>query len=100
MILKAGVETFVVPTKAGSVYAIRADGTKAWDGTLASTELRAGNLYTPPGQPPGSALSTAYFAGTNGKLYAVIVDGQLDTGAPWPKAFHDARNTNDAGAPP
>ncbi len=100
MILSGTSATFVVPTKGGSVFAIRADGTKAWEGALASTELRAGNLYTPPGQPAGNVLSTAYFAGSNGKLYAVIVDGQLDAGAPWPKAFHDPRNTNDARAAP
>ena len=39
-------------------------------------------------------------AGANGKLHAVIVDGALDAAAPWPKAFHDPRNTNRAGAQP
>ncbi len=48
----------------------------------------------------GSDFSTAYFSGANGKLYAVIVDGHLDTSAPWPKAFHDPRNTNRAGPQP
>ena len=39
-------------------------------------------------------------AGADGKLYAVVVDGQLDVTAPWPKAFHDPRNTSNAGTQP
>jgi hypothetical protein len=90
----------LVGTKAGAIHAVRGDGSVIWSTSLDSTELRAGNIYTPPGQPPGTVLSTAYFSATNGKLYAVIVDGELDASAPWPKAFHDPRNTNRAGPQP
>jgi hypothetical protein len=92
---------FIVPTNAGKVFALRDDGTTLWETTLPSaTQLRAGNIYTPPSQPAGQTLSVAYFSSGNGRLYAVIVDGQLDAGAPWPKAFHDPRNTNHAGPQP
>jgi len=69
-----------------------------WSAELAPTVLRAGNIH--PSSLLGPVLSTAYFSGTNGKLYAVIVDGALDGAAPWPKAFHDPRNTNRAGPQP
>ena len=45
-------------------------------------------------------MSTAYVASASGKLFAVVVDGQLDASAPWPKAFHDPKNTNRAGPQP
>jgi hypothetical protein len=45
-------------------------------------------------------MSTAYVASSSGKLFAVIVDGELDGSSPWPKAFHDPRNTNRAGPQP
>jgi hypothetical protein len=99
MILAGTATTLVASTKNGAVVALRADGTKVWSGVLGSTELRAGNLYTPSGQT-GTVMSTAYFPASNGKLYAVIVDGALDSGSPWPKAFHDVRNTNNAGTKP
>ena len=68
--------------------------------STAGAALQPANIYTPPGQPAGAVMSTAYVSGADGKLYAVIVDGQLDTSAPWPKAFHDPRNTNNAGTRP
>lgn len=92
---------FLVPTNAGKVFALGDDGQTRWEGTLpAATQLRAGNIHTPAGQPAGSTMSTAYFTSGNGRLYAVVVDGQLDASAPWPKAFHDPRNTNRAGPQP
>jgi hypothetical protein len=93
-------QVFLVPTKAGNLYALTATGAEVWRGMLGSSaQLRTGNLFTPPGQA-GQVLSTAFFSSSDGKLYAVIVDGQLDTSAPWPKAFHDQRNTNNAGTQP
>jgi hypothetical protein len=101
LVLSGGSASLVVPTKTGVLYALDGSANEVWRTTLASAaELRAGNIYTPPGQPPGTVLSTAYFSATNGKLYAVIVDGELDASAPWPKAFHDPRNTNRAGPQP
>jgi hypothetical protein len=44
--------------------------------------------------------SVLYLAGQDGVLHAVIVDGRLDPAAPWPKVFHDPRNTSRAGAQP
>jgi hypothetical protein len=93
---------FIVPTAKGALHALRADGTIAWSGQLSAgtAPLQPGNIFTPPGQTAGEELSTAYFAGSDGVLHAVIVDGKLDASAPWPKAFHDPRNTNRAGAQP
>ena len=92
---------FVVSTAQGAVHALRADGSISWSASsLANFALQPGNIYTPPNQPANEVLSTAYFAGADGVLHAVIVDGALDGNAPWPKAFHDPRNTNRAGAQP
>jgi hypothetical protein len=97
MALTGGSARFIVPNDAGSIFAVRDDGTVAWSKELDGTVLRAGNIYT---SSPTATLSTAYLTGSNGKLYAVIVDGKLDGAAPWPKAFHDPANTNRAGAQP
>lgn len=100
LVLTASVP-FVVPTAKGALHGLRPDGSIAWSGQLSAgtASLQPGNIYTPPGQPAGEEQSVAYFAGSDGVLHAVIVDGRLDAAAPWPKAFHDARNTNRAGAP-
>jgi outer membrane protein assembly factor BamB len=93
-----GDADLLVPTFDGKLHALRAaDGSELWSAQLTAgpSDLRAGNLYT----PPGSAFSTGYFPSANGRLYAVVLDGHLDTGAPWPKAFHDTRNTGNAAAP-
>lgn len=89
----------LVPTSTGRLYAVNAaDGKVAWSVKLSATgqALQPANVHG----APGAATSTAYVAGADGKLYAVIVDGQLDRAAPWPKAFHDPRNTGNAGALP
>ncbi|ACL67682.1 Pyrrolo-quinoline quinone [Anaeromyxobacter dehalogenans 2CP-1] len=89
----------LVPTSTGRLYAVNADDGKiAWSVKLSATgqALQPANIHG----APGAATSTAYVAGADGKLYAVIVDGQLDRAAPWPKAFHDPRNTGNAGALP
>jgi len=99
LVLSGGDGVFLVPTKSGAIHALRGDGTQVWSSSLDATELRAGNIFTPAGQS-GTILSTAYFSAANGQLYAVIVDGQLDASAPWPKAFHDPKNTNRAGPQP
>jgi hypothetical protein len=64
--------------------------------TAAGQSLEPANIWT----EPGATTSTAYLAGADGNLYAVIVDGALDTSAPWPKAFHDPQNTSNAGVTP
>ncbi len=94
--LTGGDAAFLVPTEGGTVHAVDAAGGIVWEGALSAGQaLRAGNVHT----PAGSSLSTAYFGCADGNLYAVIVDGQLDTTAPWPKAHHDVRNTANAGSP-
>ncbi len=101
LVLADGSATLLVPTKTGVLYALDGSGNEVWRTTLATgAELRSGNIYTVPDQPAGQVLSTAYFPAANGKLFAVIVDGKLDATSPWPKAFHDPRNTNRAGAQP
>lgn len=93
--------TLIVPTRSGTVYALDGTGAQLWSHTLGTgAELRSGNVHTKPGQPPGQVTSTAYYPTSDGKLHAVIVDGRLDTSAPWPKAFHDPRNTSNAGTTP
>lgn len=94
MALADGPVRFLVATADGVVHALDDDGLEQWSGPLtAGLALGAGNLHT----PAGSAFSTAYFGGADGKLYAVVVEGRIDGSAPWPKAWHDARNTSRAG---
>jgi hypothetical protein len=94
MVLTGAPEVFLVPTRAGTLHAVRADGIIAWSTTLTSSgELRSGTIAS----TSGVANSTAYFPSSHGRLFAVIVDGRLDAAAPWPKIFHDPRNTNNAG---
>ncbi len=101
MALAGTAATLLVPTKSGEIHALRSDGSTVWSVALAGApELRAPSIYTPAGQPADVMVSLAYFTASNGKVYAVIVDGQLDGNAPWPKAFHDPRNSNRAGAQP
>jgi len=68
------------------------DGTVAWKRRISRSALQPPNIWT----EPGATTSTAYLAGADGYLYAVIVDGTLDTSAPWPKAYHDPQNTSNA----
>jgi hypothetical protein len=100
-LVMTGNAPFVVPTARGAVHALRSDGSIAWSGQLSTgtAALQPGNLHTYD-PTPGEELSLAYFAGSDGWLHAVIVDGKLDGAAPWPKAFHDPANTNRAGAQP
>ncbi len=87
----------LVPTSDGWLIAIStADGTAFWSNQLSGQSLEPANIWT----DPGATTSTAYLAGADGSLYAIIVDGALDTSAPWPKAFHDPQNTSNAGVTP
>jgi hypothetical protein len=99
VVVTSAQEVLIVPTQGGRIYAVRSDGSVGWFGQLDATGLRAVNIH-PPNSQNGSILSTAVVVGEGGTLYAVIVDGQLDASAPWPKAFHDPRNTNRAGPQP
>jgi outer membrane protein assembly factor BamB len=101
LVLANASATLVVPTRTGVLYALDAEGNEVWRHPLAAgVELRALNVHTPPDQPPGPTMSHAYVSSANGWLYSVVVDGALDDSAPWPKAFHDPRNTNRAGPQP
>jgi hypothetical protein len=96
LVLAGGGVALLVPTAAGTIHALAADGTVLWGGALTPGQaLRAGNLHT----PAGAAFGTAYFGSADGKLYAVAVEGRLDEAAPWPKAHHDSRNTSNAASP-
>jgi hypothetical protein len=89
----------LVGTRNGFIYALADDGSTLWSTTLTGTPtLKGTNISFPSTQTP--VTSTAYFSASNGKVYAVIVDGTLDTDAPWPKAFRDRRNRSNAGVPP
>jgi hypothetical protein len=99
MVMHRPETSFVVATNGGRFCSLSAVGSIEWCDSFGTAALQPPNLYTPPGQPAGEVLSYAFLAGADGVLHAVIVDGELDALAPWPKAFHDPRNTNRAGAP-
>jgi hypothetical protein len=99
IVVAGGDAALVVPTAGGKLVALHEDGTEAWSATLDNGKGLRINIYTAPGQT-SNVMSTAYVASSSGKLFAVIVDGQLDASAPWPKAFHDPKNTNRAGPQP
>jgi outer membrane protein assembly factor BamB len=88
--------SLLVTTSTGWVYAVKTtDGSVAWKQKLSAQPLQTPNVWT----EPGAGTSTAYLAGDDGTLYAIIVDGALDATAPWPKAFHDSQNTSNAATP-
>ncbi len=92
--LAGGPAALLVPTAAGTLHAVAADGTVLWSGALtAGQSLREAAVALPA---PGAA-GTAYLGAADGKLYAVAVEGQLDVAAPWPKAHRDTRNGSSAG---
>jgi outer membrane protein assembly factor BamB len=92
-------DSMLVSTSRGYLYLLNeSDGSIIWSGRLTASNqsLETPNIWT----EPGATTSTAYLAGADGVLYAVIVDGALDTSAPWPKAYHDPQNTSNAGYAP
>ncbi len=92
-LLLAGDDAVVVADGHGNLSALDGAGTLRWTVQLAPAAIP----LRPPGifAPAGATLSTAYLPAANGRLYAVILDGRLDASAPWPKAFHDPRNTGN-----
>ncbi len=95
--LDGSTPSILVPTSSGDVYLLdQSDLSTLWTKKLSTLSLQPANV-TPN---PGNRTSTAYLAGADGKLYAIVVDGLLDTSAPWPKAFHDPQNTSNAGVVP
>lgn len=97
VVLDGATPTLLVSTDLGRVYAVnQQDGHIQWSAELSAQSLEPANIWT----EPGATTSTAYLAGADGNLYAIIVDGVLDTSAPWPKAFHDPQNTSNAGVAP
>jgi hypothetical protein len=96
--IAGGPVAFLVPTTAGTVDAIDAAGTLRWSATLAQGQaLREGTVGP---VDPATGISPAWFTSADGKLHALLIDGHLDTAAPWPKAWHDARNSGHLGAGP
>ncbi|HZZ84205.1 MAG TPA: hypothetical protein VFE30_06680 [Anaeromyxobacteraceae bacterium] len=99
LLLSGGDVEILVPTATGKLVGLKGDGTVLWSTDLAAgQDLREANIYTPPGQV-GRAFSTALLGCGDGNLYAVMVDGQLDASAPWPRAHHDPQNTGNARGP-
>jgi hypothetical protein len=97
LVLAGSAADLLVPAVDGVLHALRSsDGGEVWSIRLSATgDLKPGNVYT----PAGSSRSIGYFPSSDGTLYAVLLDGTLDRSAPWPKAFHDARNTSNASTP-
>jgi len=97
--ISGGSAPLLTGTRNGRVFALADNGTTVWSTTLTGNPaLKGTNISHPSTETP--VTSTAYFSASNGKVYAVIVDGTLDTAAPWPKAFRDRRNRSNAGAAP
>lgn len=99
LVLGGARPNLVAGTSTGWIVSVDAGtGAVVWTHKLSATgnPLQPPNLYA----APGAATSTAYLAGGDGRLYAVVVDGALDAAAPWPKAFHDPRNTSHVGTTP
>jgi outer membrane protein assembly factor BamB len=94
LVLAGGADQLLVADARGNLTALDAAGQLRWTTQLApaAIPLRPPNLVA----LPGGAHSLGYFPAANGRLYAVILDGRLDGAAPWPKAFHDPRNTGNA----
>jgi hypothetical protein len=91
-----GNQTFVVPTDRGSIYQLDQNGMPLWIAQqIAGASLHEANIVTDVNDS-SRRFSTAYFGSTDGHVYAVIVDGVLDTSAPWPKVRHDPQNTGNA----
>lgn len=90
--------TLLVPTRSGTVDAVRAaDGARLWSASLTvNVELREGTVRA----AAGARASTAWFTSSDGRLHGLVVDGALDPAAPWPKAWHDPRNTGNLAAAP
>jgi outer membrane protein assembly factor BamB len=90
--------TLLVPTRSGTVDAVRAsDGARLWSASLTvNVELREGTVRA----AAGARASTAWFTSSDGLLHGLVVDGALDPAAPWPKAWHDPRNTGNLSAAP
>jgi hypothetical protein len=94
--LAGGPAALLVPTAAGTLHAVAADGTVLWGGALtAGQSLREAAVRAPAAGPSG----TAYLSAADGKLYAVAIEGHLDSAAPWPKAHRDLRNSSNAAGP-
>jgi hypothetical protein len=97
LVLAGGDAAYLVPTSNGRLAALLDDGTILWWGQVApaGTSLHDPNVV----QLPGDAFWTAVFGAQDGTVYGVLVDGRLDTAAPWPKARHDSRNTGNVVTP-
>ena len=92
------------------VYAVTSQGDlHALDASRATVWSTAGDISHPlgtysltfptiaPAQP--GRLPTLYVGSDEGKLYAVVVDTDLDTSSPWPKSHRDIQNTSNADLP-
>jgi hypothetical protein len=77
-------------TADGRLLALRGDGTDAWStpAQLSDAALSA------PGFTFANYWPQLVVGGADGHLRAVVVDTWFDQTFPWPKAFHDERNTS------
>jgi outer membrane protein assembly factor BamB len=98
----AGAVVYAVNAR-GDLYALDASGATVWSTAGdASHLLGTYSLTFPtiaPAQPGTGRLPTLYVGSAEGKLYAVVVDTDLDTSSPWPKSHRDIKNTSNADLP-
>jgi hypothetical protein len=89
-----GSKNFLVPTGNGTVRQVDDNGDVVWSATITSSTNNIGSFLHEANIFTENGVSTAYFGSADGHVYAVIVDGVLDTSAPWPRVGHDPQNTS------
>jgi len=92
---------FMALTSQGRVVALSLKGGVKWSAVLPGSPGSLAFPVVAPVPTGGSpyALPTLMAGSSTGRVVRVVVDGALDTAAPWPKAHHDLRNTGNTDAP-
>jgi hypothetical protein len=91
---------FIAVSSQGRVIALDLTGAVKWSAVLPGSPGSLAFPVVAPVATGGSpyALPMLMAGSSAGKIVRVVVDGTLDTAAPWPKAHHDLRNTGNNGA--
>lgn len=99
---KDGGDLLLLDQQGRLVVLDRSSGQTIWTGGGGFGSL----FSSPPALVPGvnGRLPLLVAPGSNSGNYtaqmvAMVVDGALDPTSPWPKAFHDSRNTSNSASP-